>query len=250
MEYFTIKKSWRFEVSGWNGCNRSPKHIHQGHSWWRREYSYPSQAQRHGSLSFTSTRNHSLSLHCLLYKHGIQICNWSRKLVREYWVDVSERFGFFIAPSTLQSLTLHNTWKPLKVTSLGMLALLDNQTTQRDWKTLSTSLTVLLSCVFVCMRVGLHVHVHMCIRVFLCEHALSGLCICAGSHVWRPDANINDFDLLYCSPLNFLKHIPSVEPGARQQASLAGLWAPRFHPAFSASPPTAELPTHASVPGF
>lgn len=73
------------------------------------------------------------------------------------------------------------------------------------------------------MRVGLHVHVHMCIRVFLCEHALSGLCICAGSHVWRPDANINDFDLLYCSPLNFLKHIPSVEPGARQQASLAGL---------------------------
>lgn len=131
---FHNKKSWGFEVSGWNGFNRSPKHIHQGHSWWRRGYSYPSQAQRHESLSFTSTRNQSLSLHCLLYKHGIQIRNWSLKLVREYWADVSEWFGFFVTPSTLQSLALNNTWKPLKVTYLGMFALLDNQTTQWDWK--------------------------------------------------------------------------------------------------------------------
>lgn len=33
-------------------------------------------------------------------------------------------------------------------------------------KNVSTSLTVLLSCVFVCVRVGMHMHVHMCIRAF------------------------------------------------------------------------------------
>lgn len=76
-------------------------------------------------------------------------------------------------------------------------------------KNVSTSLTVLLSCVF--MYVCAWVCKCMCTCVYVCfMHTLLGLCICPAMHVWRPEANISDFDLLYCSPLNFLKHVPSL----------------------------------------
>lgn len=66
----------------------------------------------------------------------------------------------------------------------------------------------LLSCVF--MYVCAWVCKCMCTCVYVCSvHTLLGLCICLGMHVWRPEANISDFDLLYCSPLDFLKHVPS-----------------------------------------
>lgn len=139
----------------------------------------------------------------------------------------------------------NNTWKPFKFYTKACLSWVTHNSV---WlRNVSASLTALtFMCVFVCTcgsaRVsGKCLHVYACVCSYVCMPckwcAFAHVCRCGG----QKSTSVTSSTILHWIFWSRVSHWTR----SSTQARLAGLWAPRFHPVFSTSPPT-----HATMLGF